>query len=391
MKVKRAYKFRFYPDQQQETLLAQTFGCVRFVYNKVLRYRTDAYYQAQEKVNYIGANAKLTEIKQLPEFAFLNDVSSVPLQQCLRNQQTAFKNFFEGRAKYPTFKSKKHRQSAEFTYRAFTFKNGELKLAKCDKPLNIKWSQELPSNPTTVTVSKDHAGRYFVSCLCEFEPTLLPVTDKKVGIDVGIKDLFATSDGFKSGNPRHTAKYAAKLAKYQRRLAKKKLGSKNRLKAKAKVARIHAKIADCRMDNLHQLSRRLINENQVICVENLAVKNMIKNPKLAKHIADASWGEFTRQLGYKANWAGRTYVEIDRFFPSSKRCSCCGFVKENMPLDVRSWECPECGTAHDRDVNAAVNILAVGLAVLAFGDNVSGDSMGAERSRSISVSSSSSR
>ena len=371
MKVKRAYQFRFYPDPQQETLLAQTFGCVRFVYNSILRYRTDAYYQAQAKVNYIGANARLTEIKKLPEFAFLNDVSSVPLQQCLRNQQTAFKNFFEGRAKYPTFKSKKHRQSAEFTYRAFTFKNGELKLAKCDKPLSIKWSQELPSNPTTVTVSKDHAGRYFVSCLCEFEPTLLPVTDKKVGIDVGIKDLFVTSDGFKSGNPRHTAKYAAKLAKYQRRLAKKKLGSKNRLKTKAKVARIHAKITDCRMDNLHKLSRRLINENQVICVENLAVKSMIKNPKLAKHIADASWGEFIRQLEYKSGWYGRTYVEIGRFFPSSKRCSCCGFVKEKLPLDVRSWECPECGTTHDRDVNAARNILAVGLTVLAFGDNVS--------------------
>ena len=383
MKVKRAYRFRFYPDQQQEKLLAQTFGCVRFVYNSILRYRTDAYYQAKEKVGYVDANANLTAIKQLPEFAFLNDVSSVPLQQCLRNQQTAFKNFFEGRAKYPTFKSKKHRQSAEFTYRAFTFKNGALKLAKCDKPLNIKWSQELPSDPTTVTVSKDHTGRYFVSCLCEFEPTLLPVTDKKVGIDVGIKDLFATSDGFKSGNPRHTAKYAAKLAKYQRRLAKKKLGSKNRLKAKAKVARIHAKIADCRMDNLHQLSRRLINENQVICVENLAVKNLIKNPKLAKHIADASWGEFTRQLAYKSVWAGRTYVEIDRFFPSSKRCSCCGFVKEKLPLDVRSWQCPECGAAHDRDINAAVNILAVGLTVLAFGENVSGDS--------ISVLSSSSR
>ena len=371
MKTKRAYKFRFYPDPQQETLLAQTFGCVRYVYNSILRYRTDAYYQAQAKVNYIGANARLTEIKKLPELAFLNDVSSVPLQQCLRNQQTAFKNFFEGRAKYPTFKSKKHRQSAEFTYRAFTFKNGELKLAKCDKPLAIKWSRQLPSDPTTVTVSKDRAGRYFVSCLCEFEPTLLPITDKKTGIDVGIKDLFVTSDGFKSGNPRHTANYAAKLAKYQRRLAKKKLGSKNRLKAKRKVARIHAKIADCRSDNLHKLSRRLVNENQVICAENLAVKNMIKNPKLAKHIADASWGEFTRQLAYKADWAGRTYVEIGRFFPSSKRCSCCGFVKEKIPLDVRSWECPECGTTHDRDVNAARNILAVGLTVLAFGDNVS--------------------
>lgn len=375
MKVKRAYRFRFYPDAQQEKLLAQTFGCVRFVYNSILRYRTDAYYQAQAKIGYMDANARLTAIKKLPETAFLNDVSSVPLQQCLRNQQTAFKNFFEGRAKYPAFKSKKHRQSAEFTYRAFTFKNSELKLAKCDQPLDIRWSQVLPSAPTTITVSKDHAGRYFVSCLCEFEPTLLPITDKKVGIDVGIKDLFVTSDGFKSGNPRHTAKYAAKLAKYQRRLAKKTLGSKNRLKAKRKVARVHAKISDCRKDNLHQLSRRLVNENQVICVENLAVKHMIKNPTLAKHIADAGWGEFTRQLAYKAAWVGRTYVEIDRFFPSSKRCSCCGFVKDTMPLDVREWVCPECGTAHDRDINAAHNILAVGLAVLAFGENVSGDSI----------------
>ncbi len=214
-----------------------------------------------------------------------------------------------------------------------------------------------------------------MSCLCEFEPTLLPVTDKKVGIDVGIKDLFVTSDGFKSGNPRHTAKHAAKLAKYQRRLAKKKLGSKNRLKAKRKVARVHAKISDCRSDNLHKLSHKLINENQVVCAENLAVKNMVKNPKLSKAISDASWGEFTRQLEYKAGWYGRTYVEIGRFFPSTKRCSCCGFVKDKLPLDVRSWECPECGTTHDRDINAANNILAAGLAVLAFGENVSGDSI----------------
>lgn len=373
MKMKRAYQYRFYPNDQQANLLAKTFGCVRYVYNSILRDRTDAYYNDQEKVNYTGANARLTAIKKRPESIFLNDVSSVPLQQCLRNQQTAFKNFFEGRAKYPVFKSKKQRQRAEFTYRAFSYRNGELKLAKCDHPLNIKWSRPLPSAPTTVTVSKDHAGRYFVSCLCEFDPVLLPVNDKKIGIDVGINDLFVSSDGFKSGNPRHTAKYAAKLAKYQRCLAKKKLGSKNRLKAKCKVARIHAKITDCRSDNLHTLSHRLINENQVICAENLAVKNMIKNPKLAKHIADASWGEFTRQLAYKSDWFGRTYVEIGRFFPSSKRCSSCGFVKQSMPLNIRSWACPECGTSHDRDLNAAHNILAAGLAVLAFGESVSDD------------------
>ena len=382
MTTKRAYRFRFYPDLQQEKLLAQMFGCVRFVYNSILRYRTDAYAQTQEKIGYTAANARLTEIKKFPELSFLNDVSSVPLQQCLRNQQTAFKNFFEGRAKYPTFKSKKHRQSVEFTYRAFSFRNGELKLAKCDKPLDIRWSQQLPADPSTVTVSKDQAGCYFVSCLCEFEPTLLPVTDKKIGIDVGIKDLFVTSEGFKSGNPRHTLKYAKQLAKAQRKLAKKKLGSKNRAKAKWKVARIHAKISDGRLDNLHKLSHRLVNENQVICAENLAVKNMIKNPKLAKHIADASWGEFTRQLAYKANWAGRMYVEIDRFFPSSKRCSCCGFVKDKLLLDVRSWQCPECGTTHDRDLNAARNVLAAGLAVLAFGENVSGESIAVWSSRS---------
>ena len=373
--AKRAYKFRFYPDQEQAELLAKTFGCVRFVYNTILRYRTDAYYQAKERVSYIGANAKLTEIKKQPELAWLNEVSSVPLQQCLRHQQAAFKNFFEGRTKYPTFKSKKYKQSAEFTYRAFSWKNGQLTLAKSTKPLTIKWSRKLPSDPTTITVSKDWAGRYFISCLCEFEPTLLPANQKVVGIDVGIKVLFVTSDGFKSGNPRHTAKHAAKLAKYQRRLAKKKLGSKNRLKAKIKVARIHAKISDCRSDNLHKLSRRLVNDNQVICAENLTVKNMIKNPKLAKHIADASWGEFSRQLEYKSAWGGRMYVEIDKFFPSSKRCHCCGFVSESMPLEIREWECPECKTSHDRDINAAINIKAAGLAVLAFGDGVSGDNI----------------
>jgi len=370
--TKRAYKYRFYPTTEQAELLAQTFGCVRFVYNSILRWRTDAFYQRQEKIGYVGANARLTELKKDPELAFLSEVSCVPLQQCLRHQQTAFKNFFEGRAKYPAFKSKRHRQSAEFTRSAFKYRDGKLYLAKSKTPLDIRWSRVLPGEPSTVTVSKDSAGRYFVSCLCEFEPSKLPVTPNVTGIDLGLKDLFITDKGERVGNPRHTAKYAARLARAQRRLSKKKLGSANRAKARQKVAKLHAKISDCRQDNLHKLSRRLINENQVICVESMKVKNMIRNPSLSKAIADAGWGEFVRQLAYKAEWAGRSLVAIDQWFPSSKRCSGCGHTLPSLPLSVRKWDCPECGVHHDRDQNAATNIKAAGLAVLALGESVSG-------------------
>ena len=368
--TKRAYKYRFYPTPEQATLLAQTFGCTRFVYNHILRWRTDVFYQEQEKIGYTQASAKLTALKKEPEFAWLNDVSSVPLQQALRHQQSAFKNFFEGRAKYPTFKSKHHKQSATLTDAAFKYRDGQLFMAKSKAPLAVRWSRPLPCEPSTVTLSKDAAGRYFVSCLCDFEPERLPVTAKTIGIDLGIKDLFVTSNGHKAGNPRHTAKYAARLALAQRRLSKKKLGSANRAKAKAKVARIHAKIADCRLDTLHKLSRTLINDNQVVCVESLAVKNMIRNPALSKAIADAGWGELVRQLEYKGEWAGRSVVAIGQFFPSSKRCSGCGFTLSQLPLSVREWECPECGAHHDRDVNAAINIKAAGLAVLAHGATV---------------------
>lgn len=222
-------------------------------------------------------------------------------------------------------------------------------MAKSKAPLDVRWSRELPSAPSSVTLSRDAAGRYFVSCLCEFEPVSLPITASTVGIDVGLKDSFVTDTGFKTGNPRHTAKYAKRLALLQRRLSKKQKGSKNR----ARVARTHAKIADCRMDNLHKLSRKLINENQVVCVESLKVKNIIRNPTLSKAIADAGWGEFVRQLDYKGEWSGRAVVAIDPFFPSSKRCSGCGYTMPKMALNVRSWICPECGANPDRAVNAA--------------------------------------
>lgn len=370
--TKRAYKYRFYPTPEQEHLLSRTFGCVRFVYNSVLRWRTDAFYVHKEKVGYVEANSHLSLLKKDPDFSFLNEVSSVPLQQCLRHQQTAFKNFFEGRTKYPVFKSKKRKQSAEFTRSAFKYRDGQLFLAKCKEPIAVRWSRELPCEPSTITVSKDSAGRYFVSCLCEFESSKLPVTPNMVGIDLGLKDLFITDKGERVGNPRHTAKYATRLAKAQRSLSKKKLGSANRAKARKKVARIHAKISDCRQDNLHKLSRKIVNENQVICVESLRVKNMVRNPCLAKSISDAGWGEFVRQLEYKSEWAGRQLVKIDQWYPSSKRCSDCGHIVDKMPLNIRAWECPDCGTTHDRDINAARNIKAAGLAVLALGENVSG-------------------
>ncbi|EOC1288915.1 transposase [Cronobacter muytjensii] len=368
--MKRAYKYRFYPTPDQIELLAQTFGCVRFVYNSILRWRTDAYFERQEKIGYNQASARLTAMKKEPEFAWLNDVSCVPLQQSLRHQQRAFKNFFEGRANYPKFRSKRHKQSAELTASAFKYCDGKLYMAKSKTPLDVRWSRPLPSVPSTVTITRDAAGRYFVSCLCEFEPVSLPISPKTVGIDMGLKDLFVTDTGFKFGNPRHTAKHAARLALLQRRLSKKAIGSKNRDKARLKVARLHAKIADCRLDALHKATRKLINESQVVCVESLKVKNMIRNPSLSKAIADASWGEFVRQLQYKGEWAGRSVVAIDQFFPSSKRCSCCGFTMQKMPLDVRKWHCPECGAIHDRDVNAARNIKAAGLAVLACGELV---------------------
>ena len=299
MNTKRAYKYRFYPTTEQEKLLAQSFGCARFVYNDTLRFRTDAYYKDGTSISHSDVEKRLVSLKT--EFPFLAEVSSVILQQTLRHQQEAFKNFWTGRAKYPKFKKRNARQSIRLTKAAFKFKSGQLFIAKSKEPLNIRWSQPLSSEPSSITISKDCAGRYFVSMLCEFEAKPMPISNKMVGIDLGLTDLFITSDGKKSGNPRHTLRYQSKLAYYQKQLAKKKKGSRNRAKARLKVARIHAKIADCRMDAIHKASHTLINENQVVCVESLSVKGMIRNPSLAKHIADANWGEFVRQLEYKSD------------------------------------------------------------------------------------------
>lgn len=314
----------------------------------------------------------LPALKKTPECEWLNEVSSVVLQQALHHLQTGFNNFFAKRTKYPTFKSKHDRQSASFTQAAFKWNGKVLKLAKMKAPLDIRFSRTLPkaAKLTTVTVSKDAAQRYFVSMLCDDVVKPKPKVKAKVGIDLGLTHFAILSTGEKITSPNAFRMNEVSLAKRQRILAKKVKGSKNRIKAKIKVAKLHAKIADTRRDFLHKLSTRLVNENQVIAIETLAVSNMQKNRCLSKSIADAGWSEFVKQLKYKSLWYGRELVGIDRWYPSSKRCSDCGHTVQKMPLSMREWVCPECGAIHDRDVNAAKNVLAAGLAVSALGESV---------------------
>ena len=373
MIIRRAYKYRFYPNQEQRQQLAQTFGCSRFVYNWGLRLRTDAYYQHQQKMSYKETSNQLTKLKKNPEFSWLKDVTAVPLQQALRHLNTAFLHFFAGRAQYPRFKKKRNKQSATYASNAFKWDGFKLTLAKMKCPLKIKWHRHFTGTPTTVTVSKDSAHRYFVSFSVEEEIKSFPETDSQVAIDLGIKDVIVSSKGFASGNPKYYSKYQKKLAKLQKRLAKKQKGSKNRDKARLKLAKLHAKIADCRQDFLNKLTIQLIRENQVVITESLAVKNMIKNRKLSKAIAECGWGELIRQLDYKSSWYGRVLIQVDRYFPSSKRCNRCGHVLDKLPLEIREWDCPNCQSHNLRDLNSALNLLAVGRTVLAYGDTSVGD------------------
>jgi putative transposase len=368
-KIRRAYKYRFYPINEQRSILAQTFGCVRFVYNWGLSTRKTAYFQHEENLSYHDLAALLPDLKK--HYPWLADVSSVPIQQSLRHLDRAFVNFFEGRAQYPTFKKKPNEQSASYAANAFKWDGKALTLAKMNEPLHIHWHRPWPKDakPSSVTISKDCANRYFVSILVEDDIKPLPVVNKMVGLDLGITSMVTLSSGERVGNPHSFAKDEKRLAKAQRRHAKKKQGSKNRNKARLKVAKIHARIQDRRRDYQQKLSTRLIHENQVICVESLAVKNMLKNHKLAQAIQDVGWGEFVRQLEYKGQWYGRTLIKIDQWYPSSKTCHACKHVLDSLTLDRREWVCPECGVVHDRDTNAALNILAEGLSVNACGGN----------------------
>ena len=373
MKQLRGFKYRFFPTSAQRLELAQTFGCTRYIYNWALALRTNSYYQDNVHLTYTDTSNALTKLKKDPEKPWLKKVSSVPLQQGLRHLNTAFNNFFAGRSKYPKFKKKNNRQSAHYAPNAFKWEDGKLTLAKMSQPLRIRWSRYFTGEPKSVTISKDPSNRYFVSFLVEEELSQWEPGKEEIGIDLGIKDVVVGSNGFASGNPKNYQKYQARLKTLQRRLAKKKKGSNNRYKARLKVAKLHAKIADCRKDFLHKLSSKLVSESQAIYTETLAVKNMMANHKLAKAIADCGWGEFLRQLEYKCKWHGRQLGAIDRWFPSTKRCHPCGYVLEKLPLSVREWTCPNCSNLNLRDYNSSLNILAVGQTVFASGLSSDGD------------------
>ena len=362
----RGFKYRFYPTAEQETLLRRTIGCCRLVYNRALHERSEAWTSGKKSIGYAAQSAALTDWKKEPELAFLNEVSSVPVQQSLRHLQTAYSNFFAKRAKYPSFKRKHSGGSAAFTRSGFRFAEGKLTLAKMDAPLDIRWSRPLPAGvqPSSASVSLDASQRWHVSLLCEDKTVkALPKLKTAVGIDLGINALAALSTGEKISNLKHDAREMKRKRRLSRALARKQKGSKNRNKARIKLARLHAKVSDRRHDQLHKISSRLVHENQVIVVEDLNVAGMVRNHCLARVISDAAWRMLLTFLAYKCAWYGRELIRVDRFYPSSKTCSACGHVVEHLPLDVRQWTCPSCQAQHDRDENAAKNILAAGLAV----------------------------
>jgi putative transposase len=354
----RGFEYRFYPLPEQEIALAKTFGCTRYVYNWALDLRSTAWKERQERIDYKASSAALTSLKS--QFSWLKDVSCVPLQQSLRHLQTAFNNFWKHGKAYPAFKCRNRHQSAEFTRSGFQWKRGELTLAKIGK-LNIRWSRRFQGDPSTIHVSRTPGGRYYVSFRVDDPVAAFPVAKGAIGIDLGLTCFATLSDGRKLHAPRPLRRKMAQLKRAQKALSRKQKGSKNRDKARVRVARIHQKISDIRRDFLHKLSTNLVRENQTIKIEDLNVRGMMALHSQAGAVADSGWSDFARMLEYKAKWHGRMLIRIDRWYPSSQLCSECGWRYQDLHRGVRQWTCQSCGVVHDRDMNAAINILRAGL------------------------------
>lgn len=348
-------------------MLNRTFGCVRVVWNRTLAARCAHWHAERKSTSYAETDRALTEMKKLPDLAFLNEVSSVPLQQTLRHQHSAMTAFFARRSRYPRYKSRHARQCASYTRSAFRMRNGQLSLGKTPGTLAFVWSwpkvDVTALAPTMVTVSRDPDGRWFVTFAVDIEAPPAPEpTGQTVGVDLGLTDFAVLSTAERVPHPRHMERRERRLKRYQRMMARKRKGSNNRDKAKRKAARAHSRVRDARRDFLHKTSTNLVRRFDAIAVEDLAVANMVRNRRLAKAISRTGWAEFRQMLTYKAHRDRRTVAVVDRWYPSSKTCSACGHLHAQLSLGTRRWTCPSCGTRHDRDVNAAMNIaVAAGL------------------------------
>jgi putative transposase len=373
--MRTAYRCRAYPGEAQQAVLNRTFGCVRVVWNRTLAARNARWDAERKGTSYAETDRALTQMKRDSDLEFLNEVSAVPLQQALRHQHKAFGAFFEKRTRYPRFKSRRGRQSATYTRAAFRMKNGALHLAKISGPLRFVWTwpevDVTALDPTSVTVARDPADRWFVTFHVDVPaPVPLPARGEDAGVDMGLTHFAVLSTGEKIPHPKDWERQECKLKRWQRRLARCQNGSRNRARRAVKVARAHARVADARQDFLHKVSTGLVRRFDVIAVEDLNVAGMVRNRSLARSISCTGWAGFRAMLVYKAERSGRTVIAVDRWYPSSKICSACGHLLAELRLGTRHWACPACGTRHDRDVNAAKNILAAGLAVSACGGDV---------------------
>ena len=354
----KTYKYRLYPNKSQIEMFDKYFGCVRFVYNKFLFERKKQYQETGKSDNYYSQAKALTLLKKDDNYSWLKEINSQTLQCSLRHLESAYTNFFQGRAKFPVFKKKKAKNSFTIPQNV-KFKNGKLYIPKFKKGIKVIEHRPLQGKMLFATICKTSTNKYFVYITVKQDYNSKNPINKEIGIDLGIKDLVITSNGDKFKNHKFAQKYAKKLKQAQQHLSRKTKGSKRFEKQRLKVALIHEKIANCRSDVLHKISYKLVMQNDVVYLENLNIKGLSRS-KLSKSVNDCSWGELTRQLHYKGDWDDIYIHEINRFYPSSKTCHSCGYIMDKMPLDIRKWTCPNCKTKHDRDVNAAINILLEG-------------------------------